>query len=96
MCTALKCTAFCLRSVSNANRRRLEDNLAVIFMAIVLFFLISHFPRIILGLQELLEPPHPIQCHNAGKRTWALWVLVFSHVSHLMLVLNWEVFLCQI
>ena len=39
------------RSVSNANRRRLEDNLAVIFMAIVLFFLISHFPRIILGLQ---------------------------------------------
>lgn len=76
------------RSDRNANRRRLEDNLAVIFMAIVLFFLISHFPRIILGLQELLEPPHPIQCHKAGKRTWALWVLVFSHVSHLMLVLN--------
>ena len=40
--------------MSNANRRRLEDNLAVIFMAIVLFFLISHFPRIILGLQGRL------------------------------------------
>ena len=33
--------------------RRYEDNLAVIFMGIVIFFLVSHFPRIFLGLHEV-------------------------------------------
>lgn len=76
------------KTAHNANRRRLEDNLAVIFMGIVLFFLVSHFPRIFLALHELFVPPRPALCINAGKRSFALWVHIFTYFSHLMLVLN--------
>ncbi len=31
----------------------MEDNLAIVFMGIVLFFLISHLPRILMGIHEV-------------------------------------------
>ncbi len=78
----------CSKSLRNANRRRLEDNLAVIFMGIVVFFLVSHFPRIFLGLHELIYPPRPEICLHAGKKSIALWAHIFADFSHLLLVLN--------
>eukprot|EP00095_Tigriopus_kingsejongensis_P000415 maker-scaffold19_size710362-snap-gene-6.13 protein:Tk00415 transcript:maker-scaffold19_size710362-snap-gene-6.13-mRNA-1 annotation:"AGAP001862-PA" len=72
----------------NANRRRYEDNLAVIFMGIVIFFLVSHFPRIFLGLHEVFVSTQARLCGEHGKRSFSLWVHVFTYVSHLLLVLN--------
>lgn len=72
----------------NANRRRYEDNLAVIFMGIVIFFLVSHFPRIFLGLHEVFVSTQARLCGEHNKRSFSLWVHVFAYVSHLLLVLN--------
>ena len=47
---------------SNVNRRRMEDNLAMIFMGIVAVFLLCHFPRVFLGLHEMFIVKESLAC----------------------------------
>jgi len=56
---------------------RYEDNLAVIFMGIVLFFLISHLPRMLMGIHEVVV-------HRQTRYTWLLSSNV-TNTSHFLL-----------
>jgi len=73
---------------NNSFRRRQEDNLAVIFMGIVLVFIISHLPRILLSMHETIVIKNAMLCASIGKKSFPLWALVFGYFSHLFLVLN--------
>ena len=75
----------------NARRRRQEDNLATIFMAIILFFLVAHSLRIVLALHEMIIGEEPELCHRAGKNSFAPWVHILTMISHLLLALNCSV-----
>ena len=75
-------------SASTENRRQKEDNLAVIFMAIVIGFLVCHFPRIFLSLHEMLVIKNTMACTNLGHYPFPLWAMLFAQFSHLLLVLN--------
>lgn len=79
------------RSNHNVNRRRMEDNLAMIFMGIVLVFLVCHFPRIVLALHETMVIKDAMSCSKNGENLFPFWALIFSHFSHLLLVLNCSV-----
>ncbi len=72
----------------NANRRRYEDNLAVIFMGIVLFFLVSHSLRICMGIQEVLVFEQSSRCQALGQSPFQPWALIAANISHLLLVIN--------
>ena len=76
-------------STSNTeNRRQKEDNLAVIFMGIVIVFLVCHFPRIFLSLHEMLVIRKTMACSRVGYYSFPLWALLFAQFSHILLVLN--------
>ena len=70
------------------NRRQKEDNLAVIFMGIVIVFLVCHFPRIFLSLHEMLVIRNTMACSRVGYHSFPLWALLFAQFSHILLVLN--------
>ena len=53
---------------SNVKRRRAEDKMAMIFVAIVIGFLISNFPRIFLNFHEVITHDTAVECMKAGKR----------------------------
>ncbi len=72
----------------NGTRRKFEDNLAIIFMGIVLVFLVCHFPRILLSIHEMWIMEDILKCSKAGRKVFPLWALIFSMVSHLFLVIN--------
>ena len=70
------------------NRRQKEDNLAVIFMGIVIVFLVCHFPRIFLSLHEMLVIRNTMACSRVGYHSFPLWAILFAQFSHILLVLN--------
>lgn len=53
---------------SNAKRRRSEDKMAMIFVAIVTGFLLSNFPRILLNFHEVVVLDNAMACSSAGFR----------------------------
>ena len=57
---------------SNVNRRRMEDNLAMIFMGIVAVFLLCHFPRIFLGLHEMVIAKESLACSDLSDIQYSL------------------------
>ena len=61
-------TSFAHQKSSNAKRRRAEDKMAMIFVAIVIGFLISNFPRIFLNFHEVITHDTAVECMKAGKR----------------------------
>ena len=81
-------TAKRVPSSTSENRRQKEDNLAVIFMGIVIVFLVCHFPRIFLSLHEMLVIRNTMACSNVGYYSFPLWALLFAQFSHILLVLN--------
>ena len=60
-------------------------------MGIVLFFLISHLPRILMGIHEVVVYNQTLACEKARMRPWAVWVHIVTNVSHLLLVINGSV-----
>ena len=76
------------KSSTNENRRQKEDNLAVIFMGIVIVFLVCHFPRIFLSIHEMLVIRNTMACQNKGYYSFPMWALLFAQFSHILLVLN--------
>lgn len=61
-------------------RRKQEDNLAIVFMGIVLVFLICHTPRNILSFAETITIENAIKCQEQGMRQWPIWYLYGYHL----------------
>ena len=53
---------------TNAKRRKAEDKMAMIFVAIVTGFLICNFPRILLNFHEVIVFDQAMACGRIGKR----------------------------
>ena len=79
-----------LRHVQSVNERRrhFEDNLAAIFMAFVLVFLICHMPRLLLNIHELITIKEAMLCSQRNERPFSLWSMITISVSHFLLVIN--------
>ena len=60
--------SFAHQKSSNVRRRRAEDKMAMIFVAIVIGFLISNFPRIFLNFHEVITQDNSVECMKAGQR----------------------------
>ena len=71
-----------------STRRKNEDNLAIIFMGIILIFLICHFPRIINSLYEVATIHKSLLCAKAKRPQFSLWSLMMISISHVLLVFN--------
>ncbi|XP_059098618.1 FMRFamide peptide receptor frpr-18-like [Tigriopus californicus] len=69
-------------------RRRQEDNLAIVFMGIVLVFLICHSPRLILSMHEMMIIHDAMKCQAQRLHPFHAWTLITMCVSHLLLVIN--------
>lgn len=52
--------------MSNAKRRKAEDKMAMIFVAIVTGFLVTNFPRIFLNFHEVVVLAEAMACSSAG------------------------------
>ncbi|TRY76222.1 hypothetical protein TCAL_14732 [Tigriopus californicus] len=74
--------------MSNARRRRVEDRMAILFMGIVTFFLLCHFPRILLNFYEMLVIEQAMACSKMGQRAFAVWAQIMTSISHFLLVTN--------
>ena len=57
-------------------RRKQEDNLAVVFMGIVLIFLVCNFPRNVLSFLEMLWSRKSKQCQELNMHGFPVWALV--------------------
>lgn len=62
---------------SNAKRRKAEDKMAMIFVAIVTAFLVTNFPRIFLNFHEVVIFNDAMACSSAGMR-WAIKSLLLK------------------
>lgn len=80
--------AFMPQSTRSSSQRRSEDNLAAIFMGIILIFLICHFPRVMMNIHELAIIHRSASCAEADRPQFSLWSLIMISVSHVFLVLN--------
>jgi hypothetical protein len=57
-----------------------EDNLAVVFMGIVLVFLVCHTPRNLLSFVEMVSIREAIACSQIGESQWPLWALLTYNI----------------
>merc|ERR1719458_1479425 len=69
-------------------RRKQEDNLAVVFMGIVLVFGVCHAPRLFLSLYEMIDIRRAMDCRDAGEKVFPSWTTIVMCISHFMLVIN--------
>lgn len=72
----------------NDKRRILEDNLATIFLGMVLVFLLCHLLRICVDVHELMTLEHANECRKAGYKGFPAWSIIAIYLSHVFLVLN--------
>lgn len=61
-------------------RRKQEDNLAIVFMGIVLVFLVCHTPRNLLSLAEMAMVHNSIACNKNRQHGFPIWVLVTTSI----------------
>ena len=75
--------------LTNENRRKAEDKLAVIFLVIILGFIFCHMPRVALDAHEIFTLEHYNKCKAARMpNSFPAWSYVAINVSHLCLVIN--------
>ncbi|QQP42184.1 Uncharacterized protein FKW44_016769, partial [Caligus rogercresseyi] len=86
--TATSAAAKQQRPKATRTRSKKEDNLAVIFMAFILVFLICHLPRLLLNIHELLTIADTMECKKRGIYRFSLLSMVSISVSHFLLVVN--------
>ena len=60
-------------------RRKQEDNLAVVFMGIVLIFLVCNFPRNMLSLFESLWIRRSMACQKTGMHGFPVWAIILGN-----------------
>ena len=65
-------------TINHQARRRHEDNLAVVFMGVVLVFLVTHALRVFLSLHETWVIQTAIICHKAGMAMFPGWAEMLS------------------
>ena len=65
-------------------RRKQEDNLAVVFLGIVLVFLICHTPRNICNLAETFYIDNSIQCQKINQNGFPFWVMVLNTIRFVL------------
>nr|XP_040571530.1 FMRFamide receptor-like isoform X2 [Lepeophtheirus salmonis] len=75
-------------SANQQTRRKQEDNLAIVFMGIVLVFLVCHFPRLFLSMYECIVIREAFICQKKGLHSFPVWLLLTSGFSHVLLVIN--------
>ena len=71
------------RKSANANqqaRRKQEDNLAVVFMGIVLTFLVCHAPRNLLSMIEMYLIRTAIECSKHNLEKFPIWAYIGAGV----------------
>ena len=51
-----------IKNYANARRRRMEDQMATIFMGYILVFLVCHSPRLMLNIYELATIREAVEC----------------------------------
>ena len=56
-------------------RRKQEDNLAIVFMGIVLVFLVCHTPRNLLSLVEMVIIKEAMECQAMNMHAFPVWTL---------------------
>ena len=61
-------------------RRKQEDNLAVVFMGIVITFLVCHFPRNLLSVIEMYLIGTAIECSKYGLEKFPIWAYIGAGV----------------
>ena len=61
-------------------RRKQEDNLAVVFMGIVLVFLVCHTPRNLLSLAEMVIIRDAMACQKMGMHGFPIWTLITASI----------------
>ena len=66
-------------------RRKQEDNLAIVFMGIVLVFLVCHTPRNLLSLWEMMTIRDSMECEKMGRHAWPIWALVGACLRYVYL-----------
>ena len=74
-------------SCKNQNRL-LEDQLARVFLGIVLVFVFCHTLRGVLALHEMYTFGDTVNCHRIGMSSFPFWAMVTTQVSHVLLVIN--------
>ena len=63
-------------TINHQARRRLEDNLAMVFMGIVGVFLVCHILRVSLNIHEMIVIEHAMACSKAHKRSFPMWAII--------------------
>ena len=61
-------------------RRKQEDNLAVVFMGIVLTFLVCHAPRNLLSMVEMYLIRTAIECSKHNLEKFPIWAYIGAGV----------------
>ena len=69
-------------SATQQARRRQEDNLAIVFMGIVLVFLVCHSPRIVLSVFEMIVIRDAMACKARNAVSFPAWALMLSCVRY--------------
>jgi uncharacterized membrane protein YhfC len=63
-------------TINHQARRRLEDNLAVVFMGIVGVFLFCHILRIALNLHEMMVIENAMECVKNHQEAFPKWAII--------------------
>lgn len=69
-------------------RRKQENNLAVLMIVISVVFVACNIPRNYLNIYEISVIQRNEKCKEAGKHTFERWSLITSQFSNLLLVFN--------
>ena len=62
-----------------STRRRMEDNLAMVFMGIVTIFFLCHFLRVFLNLHEMIVIGQALKCSQARQRSFPMWAIITNY-----------------
>ena len=75
-------------AMNSLARRKMEDNLALVFIGIVAVFLVCHMLRVGLNFHEMLVIDEAMACSQARQRSFPKWAIITNFFSHFLLVIN--------
>ena len=75
-------------ALNSLARRKMEDNLAMVFMGIVGAFLFCHFLRVFLNCHEMLVIEEAMACSTAEQRSFPKWAIITNFFRQVRKILN--------
>ena len=75
-------------TINHQARRRLEDNLAMVFMGIVGVFLVCHILRVSLNIHEMIVIEHAMACSKAHKRSFPMWAIITNFFRSVQILVH--------